>query len=212
MIYVMGGERLRSVIYVTYPAGSVCTCSNGARTMKAKDTSGKALFNVPSGSWTVAATKGMDTASETVTVMEGTATVVPLSYSLVLFADGTDNTAITGGWTPAPVNGRVQVQASVNNITGTGEQSKTETTTSVKSIDLSKYTKLKFSGVTTTAKVTLGVDGATVVQNATTGADVLVDISNVNTTAKKIKMTITAYSNSGGVTETASVAKIELLP
>lgn len=213
MIYVLsGGEKIRAIIYVTYPAGSVCTCKNGTKTLKAKDTSGKALFNVPAGSWTVAATKGTDTASQTVTVTEGTATVVPLSYSLVLFDNGTDNTAVTGGWTPAPVNGRVQVQASVNNISGTGEQSDTETTTSVNSIDLSKYTKLKFYGVVSTYKVTLGVDGATVNQAATTGTDVLVDISNVNSVAKKIKLTITAYSNSGPVTETASVAKIELLP
>lgn len=215
MIYVLSGGSgiTHAVIAVTYPSGSICTCGGQA----AKDTSGYALFPVKAGTYIVECHTSDNSKSKSTSVTvtardKGKAKSVTLQYSLVLFDNGTDNTAVTGGWTPAPVNGRVQVQASVNNISGTGEQSDTETTTSVNSIDLSKYTKLKFYGVVSTYKVTLGVDGATVNQAATTGTDVLVDISNVNSVAKKIKLTITAYSNSGPVTETASVAKIELLP
>lgn len=41
-------------IRATYPAGNVCTCSNGSKTLYAEGTSGYAIFRVPtSGTWTV---------------------------------------------------------------------------------------------------------------------------------------------------------------
>ena len=64
----VAGARLRSVIAVTYPEGSVCSCTNGTKTLKAKDTSGKALFNVSAGEWTVTATDGNKTKSATVSI------------------------------------------------------------------------------------------------------------------------------------------------
>lgn len=82
MIYVLsGGEKIRSIIAVTYPEGSICTCSNGTKTLKARDTSGKALFNVSTGTWTVSCTDGSETASETVSITaEGQVKAVELSY------------------------------------------------------------------------------------------------------------------------------------
>ena len=87
-----GGEKLFSIIAVTYPEGSVCTCSNGTRTLKAKDTSGKALFNVTVGEWTV---KAEDTAagkskSANVSITEeGQLKSVTLKYKLYWF-NGSD--------------------------------------------------------------------------------------------------------------------------
>ena len=58
-----GGGIPYAVIGVTYPSGSVCTCTNGTRTMTAKDTTGKALFVIPTaGTWTVKAVSGGDVA------------------------------------------------------------------------------------------------------------------------------------------------------
>lgn len=96
----VAGARLRSVIAVTYPVGSVCTCSNGTKTMKAKDTSGKALFNVPTGTWTVTATDGSgNTRSQSVEITsDGQSESVTLTYELVLFNVGDQCTDITGGW------------------------------------------------------------------------------------------------------------------
>lgn len=95
----VAGARLRAVIAVTYPEGSVCTCSNGTKTMKAKDTSGKALFNVAVGEWTVSCTDGSRTRSTQVSITaEGQSKSVTLNYELVLFGNGTDNTSVTGGW------------------------------------------------------------------------------------------------------------------
>lgn len=87
-----------AIIGVTYPSGSTVTCTNGSKTLKAKDTSGKAAFVIPSaGTWTVKAVKGSQSASEAVKITtEGQVKTVVLAYDLILF-DGTDNTAVTGG-------------------------------------------------------------------------------------------------------------------
>ena len=95
----VAGARLRAVIAVTYPKGSVCTCSNGTKTMKARDTSGKALFNVFTGTWTVTATVGSKTASKSVTITDaGQAVNVALSFILYLRKGIDDCDADTGGW------------------------------------------------------------------------------------------------------------------
>ena len=99
----VAGARLRAVIAVTYPEGSVCTCSNGTKTLKAKDTIGKALFNVTVGEWTVTATDGDKTKSVKVSItQEGQSESVTLRYELVLYRSGDENTAVTGGWTGKP--------------------------------------------------------------------------------------------------------------
>ena len=95
-----GLGRVFAVIGVTYPSGSVCTCTNGTRTMTAKNTSGKAIFVIPStGTWTVTAVKGNASTSKAVSITaEGQVEIVTLAYELILF-DGGDNTDVTGGWT-----------------------------------------------------------------------------------------------------------------
>ena len=104
----VAGARLRAVIAVTYPAGSICTCSNGTKTLKARDTSGKALFNVPVGEWTVSCTDGSRTTSKTVSITtEGQVESVTLSYELVLLSGtiGRDNwNLITSGNDPIIFN------------------------------------------------------------------------------------------------------------
>lgn len=48
-----GIGKIYAVIGVTYPSGSTCTCTNGAKTLTAKDTTGRARFVIPSaGTWT----------------------------------------------------------------------------------------------------------------------------------------------------------------
>lgn len=143
-----GGVRLFSVIGVTYPAGSVCTCTKGTKTYKAKNTSGRALFAVPeAGEWTVSCTDGTQTASTTATVSaEGEAVNVKLTYDLRLFDNGDECVNVTGGWTnagytyssmlPAPPeisDGRIQLYGKSGGNTGIG---------TAQSIDLAGYSKL----------------------------------------------------------------------
>lgn len=93
-----GGGIPYAIIGVTYPSGSTCTCTNGTRTLTAKDTTGKAMFVIPSaGTWTVKCVKGSQSASKAVKITaEGQVATVELTYDLILF-DGTDNTDVTGG-------------------------------------------------------------------------------------------------------------------
>ena len=101
MIYVLSGGTGKpyAVIGVTYPSGATCTCTNGSKTLTAKDTSGKALFVIPSaGTWTVKAVKGSKSTSKAVSITaEGQVETITLIFELILF-DGGDNTSVTGGW------------------------------------------------------------------------------------------------------------------
>ena len=89
-----------AVIGVTYPSGSTCTCTNGSKMLTAKDTSGKALFVIPSaGTWTVTATDGTNTKSKSVEITtEGQTETVTLLYELVLYENGAlYNESLSGG-------------------------------------------------------------------------------------------------------------------
>lgn len=92
--------EIYSVIAVTYPEGSVCTCTNGTKTLTAKDTSGKALFNVTGGEWTVSCTDGTRTASKAVSITtEGQSESVNLSYIPHLYLAGDQDTGFVPiGW------------------------------------------------------------------------------------------------------------------
>ena len=95
----VAGSRIRSVIAVPYPEGSVCTCSNGTKTLKARDTSGQALFNVSIGTWTVSCTDGSKTRSTQASITaDGQSESVTLSYLIYYYNSGDQCTAVTGGW------------------------------------------------------------------------------------------------------------------
>ena len=145
---ITGTLALFAVIAVTYPAGSVCTCTKGTKSYKPKNTSGLALFAVPEvGDWTVSCTDGTETASKTVTVSaEGEAVNVKLTYDLRLFDNGDECVSVTGGWTnagytydallPTPPeisDGRIQLYGKPGGNTGIG---------TAQSIDLTGYSKL----------------------------------------------------------------------
>lgn len=99
---VGGGAKAFALISVTYPAGSTCTCTDGTKTLTLKNTSGQGIFLIPyAATWTVTATNGTNTKSQSVEITtEGQSVSMTLSYELVLF-DGSDNTAVTGGWKAA---------------------------------------------------------------------------------------------------------------
>lgn len=87
-IYVLSGGagKVYAVIGVTYPSGSTCTCTNGSKTLTAKDTSGKAMFVIPyAGTWTVKAVSGSKSTSKTVSITaEGQVETVTLAFELII--------------------------------------------------------------------------------------------------------------------------------
>lgn len=84
-----------AVIGVTYPSGSTVTCTNGSKTLTAKDTSGRAMFVIPSaGTWTVTAVSGSKSTSKAVSITaEGQVETVELTYGLYIFKNGSGLTS-----------------------------------------------------------------------------------------------------------------------
>ncbi len=89
-----------ATINITYPAGSTCTCSDGTTTLSAPDTSGTWACIVPNaGTWTAAATDGVENTSESVSITtDGQIVSIELSYLLWLYKSGNTYNAVTGGW------------------------------------------------------------------------------------------------------------------
>lgn len=77
-----GTGKLFAAIGVTYPVGSTVTCTNGTKTLKAKNTSGQWVFAIPeTGTWTVTATDGTNTSRKFVEIIfEGQSVSVNLAY------------------------------------------------------------------------------------------------------------------------------------
>lgn len=103
-VFVMktgGFASLFTVIEVTYPSGSICTCGGKA----AKDTSGHALFPVKAGTYTVECHTSDNSKNKSVSVTvaesdKGKCKSVTLNYALVLFDKdaGINRTDLTGGF------------------------------------------------------------------------------------------------------------------
>lgn len=108
-------------IAVTYPSGSTCSISDGSTMLTAPDTSGTWTAIVPNpGEWTVTATDGSQSKSETVTVSEsdnGKTKSVTLTYELVLFDNGS-YAEETGGW--SGISGK-KLTAAVSGVASGGE-------------------------------------------------------------------------------------------
>lgn len=67
--YELTVKFFSAYINVTYPGGSMCTCTDGNTTLTATDTSGSYQFVVPStGTWTVSCTDGEQSTSASVTI------------------------------------------------------------------------------------------------------------------------------------------------
>lgn len=73
-IIIGGGEDFFAAILVNYPVGSVCTCSNGDKTMTAPTTNGKYTFVIPKvtlpSTWTLSSTDGTNSDSKAIIINE----------------------------------------------------------------------------------------------------------------------------------------------
>lgn len=147
MIYVLdggSGGRVFAAIAVTYPEGSTCTCSSGAKTLKAKNTSGRWIFSVPSiGTWTVSITNGTDTVSKTVEITtEGQSEDVKMSYwDGALYDAGNQYTDVTGGWEKVGATNTVTFNDTNINIVAASAYA-TPTVSTVNAVDLTSFTTL----------------------------------------------------------------------
>ena len=65
-IHLLNGNSTVAFARVTYPAGAVCIVTNGTTTLRASDTSGYAIFRIPSlgSNWVAACSQGSGVASQ----------------------------------------------------------------------------------------------------------------------------------------------------
>ena len=232
MIYVLSGSpSLYAIIAVTYPSGSICTCTNGTKTLKAKDTSGKTLFNVPSaGTWTVTAktADGSKEKSVDVTITAaGQVESVNITYSLIVFDNGYNNTDVSGGYTAGDSGGGSYHTLSISDVISLTTKIKSGYTftaycNSNNSIDVTKYTKMHVVGnyaytpqdSDDKSRQRVGlVDESTGSYSASAvlGAgdfDSYIDISAIGG-YKKIRLAVSSYNAS--TTNSLSISKIEFI-
>lgn len=91
-----GAGKVAAIIEASFPENSVCTCTDGEKTLKAKSTEGKWLFTLPhAGRWTVSATDGTESASKEVELGEGQSARVSLEYKDFVIHDGVLNEGYT---------------------------------------------------------------------------------------------------------------------
>lgn len=151
MIYVLsGGAKAFAVIGVTYPAGSVCTCTDGSKTLKLKDTSGQGFFMIPyAATWTVTASSGNKTKSKSVSITnEGQSVHIFLEYALDIFTNGVLDNSVTGGFENSSALTIVDVNLEVSYGVATGMIGSLDVTTK-NSIDISAYDNVKLDVVST---------------------------------------------------------------
>lgn len=117
---VLTGAIKKATIAVSYPTGSVCKVKSIFNEYEAKDKEGSAGFAVNAGKWTVSATDSTDpakTRSSEITVVDGKAYYVPLTFTTYLYNEGDLCESITGGW----IKHNATNSASVNVTNGTTE-------------------------------------------------------------------------------------------
>ena len=114
----IGESIVLAFIKVTYPAGSVCTCTKDSITLEAEDTSGSYVFYLTEvGTWTISCTNGINTDTATRTVAIGDSVTVALSYwDGHLYNLGNQYTAYTGGWTPNNYNPNSEAALRTNDM------------------------------------------------------------------------------------------------
>ena len=217
--YSVSVSYFSATISITYPATSTCVVTNsGGQTVASDTNTGSSTKTWTAtvnaiGTYTVTATATDDSGkskSQSVSITaDGQSESVTLNYVLVLFDNGTDNRAVTGGWTTVR-DKKLYVSAHVD---GRGEDHKTCESTN--QIDLSEYKTIRFEGVTSTnsngenrtSKV--GVEGTYTEFFSVTNSTIDVDISKVS--LAKVQIITEAASYEGSDTNTVKVSRVVLL-
>lgn len=198
-----GGGKLFAVIDVSYPAGAVCTCSNGTRTLRARGTGGHFLFNIPTaGDWTVTAVLDGKSKSETVTVSEAAAYSITITYELILFDNG-EYAAETGGWNKT--GNKLKLSASTTSMNGATDHAYT-----LNPVDMTDYNTLHFILDSTgsdrnqgrivgvgTNQTNKDYSAEYSIGNSTPSGEKTLDISQING-AQYVKMWLQAWPSQNG--------------
>lgn len=218
----VGGMKIYAFIVVKYPAGSVCTCSKGSRTMKAKDTSGVYVFPIPeAGSWTVSASSTAHPTPVTKTVSitsYGQSVGVTLAYTKYLLDYGDQKTNNTGGWVQTTVTklwGEYSSAAATANSNGLVFPSATSIMTTNWPIDVSIFDSLYIKVPASSRQITVSVMKSLSGEMGYKNSNVLAT-ANIDGTSSQFRVDVSAVNDSCyivigvGSTYTATVAQVWL--
>lgn len=140
-------NSIYSIIGVTYPAGSTCTCTDGSTSFVAPDTTGQTIFNIPYiGIWTVMCYDGADydssekkKSAEVNITTEGQSESVELKYGFYIYNNGIDSVSLSVSKTGT---GTVtKGESFITLSTGKSNNVATAVVYTTDKIDLSLYTK-----------------------------------------------------------------------
>ena len=162
-----------AVIAVAYPEGSVCTCSKGTKTLRAKDTSGYFLFLLPeAGTWTVSCTDGTKTKSQNVVIQwQYEAQWVQLTYEYRIFTENVGaETAISKATSDTSMDPTNDPKIENDKIRFIGSNSWGVRTVFVQ-IDLTPFTALKAEGIITYQRAIHQYLGITTGEPVSNGTD-----------------------------------------
>lgn len=206
------------VLTANFPSGTV-TVSNGSISMTATGT--PALFTIPeAGTWTVKAVDGSHSKSTTISfTTQGQVENVELSYELVLFGSGKDNTAVTGGWSVYTgydhngIDSGTYIEDVGNYLEAFGTSPSVSAVQNkfgtAQAVDCKNYTQL----VVNVAEVWSGGDDWTVTVGGASRklseGENLLDISKI-TSEQIIYLTVTATASSNAVYGTALIRISEM--
>ena len=218
----VGGMKIYAFIVVNYPAGSVCTCSKGSRTMKAKDTSGVYVFPIPeAGSWTVSvsSTAHPTPVTRTVSITSyGQSVGVTLVYTKYLLDYANQYTDRTGGWVQTTVTklwGEYSSVAATANGNGLEFPSATSIMTTNWPQDLSTFDSLYVNVPASSRQITVSVMKSLGGEMGYKNSNVLAQ-TNIDGTSSQFRLDISAVNDSCyvvigvGSTYTATVAQVWL--
>lgn len=151
-----------AVLVVTVPTGSTVTAAKGGVTLTptmwvtaADPTLDCAIFSIKSSlfdavsPWTVTATLGTDTASDTVIIDSNKQYDLELSYTYYLYNSGNECVAITGGWTVASKSSSAAIAVKENTfirlegVVNTSQSDRRATCYTTNAIDLTNFSTIK---------------------------------------------------------------------
>ena len=168
-----------AVIAVAYPSGSICTCTDGTKTLSLKDTSGQGFFLIPyAATWTVTASDGTNTKFENVEITsEGQSVSVTLSYQLILFDGG-----VVVPWKVIQAKPTATISDTIYLYASDPETAVVSAVRTTNKINLSGYSMLKY-----TVTQNVNPEAAFMCVTSSTSAPISAGLSNVVTSA------VTAY-------------------
>ena len=186
--YAVALTFFAATINVSYPAGSVCTATDGVTTLTAPDTGGTWACVVPNaGTWTVTATDGSESKSETAEITtDGQSVSVSIDYGFDLYKAGDERIAVTGGWvTGSTGKGTHSVQKldsgmHMKCVQGNSDLSDDVGVRTSSKVDLTGYSQLtiQYRIITRSYKLSLKVGTSTAVATSNSSSyDAILDLN-----------------------------------